>query len=33
MTGASAIPRHWVYDEKQRLVEKSAVMDFSDWHS
>jgi hypothetical protein len=32
MTGASAIPRHWVYDEKQHLVEKSAVMDFSDWY-
>jgi hypothetical protein len=33
MTGASAIPRHWVYNEDGRLVEKSAVMDFSDWYS
>ncbi len=32
MTGASAIPRHWVYNEEQRLVEKSAIMDFADWY-
>ena len=32
MIGASAIPRHWVYNEEQRLVEKSAIMDFADWY-
>lgn len=32
MTGASSIPRHWVYDEDGRLVKKSAVMDFADWY-
>jgi CRP-like cAMP-binding protein len=32
MTGASVIPRHWVYNEEQRLVEKSAIMDFADWY-
>jgi hypothetical protein len=32
MTGASAIPRHWVYNEEHRLVEKSAIMDFVDWY-
>lgn len=32
MTGASAIPRHWVYNEDRRLVEKSAIMDFADWY-
>lgn len=32
MTGASAIPRHWVYDENRHLAQKSAVMDFADWY-
>lgn len=32
MVGASAIPRHWVYDDGGHLVEKSAVMEFKDWY-
>jgi hypothetical protein len=29
--GASRFPRHWIYDDAGRLVEKSAVIDFGDW--
>lgn len=29
--GASAFPRHWFYDESDRLVAKSATIDFGDW--
>jgi hypothetical protein len=32
LAGASAIPRHWVYDENGRLAQKSAVMDFTEWY-
>jgi hypothetical protein len=31
MTGASAFPRHWVYDDAGRLSHKSGLTDFSDW--
>lgn len=29
--GASAFPRHWVYDDRGELVTKSGVLDFGDW--
>jgi hypothetical protein len=29
--GASAFPRHWVYDDLGQLVTKSGVLDFGDW--
>ena len=32
MTGASAFPRHWVYDADGVLVEKSASIDFGRWY-
>ncbi len=31
LIGASPFPRHWVYDDTGRLVEKSAVVDFTTW--
>jgi hypothetical protein len=31
LVGASRFPRHWIYDDAGRLVEKSAVIDFGDW--
>jgi len=31
LTGASAFPRHWVYDEKGQLVAKSGLADFREW--
>jgi hypothetical protein len=31
LVGASAFPRHWVYDHEGRLTEKSAVIDFGKW--
>jgi hypothetical protein len=31
LTGASAFPRHWVYDERGRLVAKSGLADFREW--
>ena len=31
LVGASPFPRHWIYDAEGRLVEKSAVIDFSKW--
>ena len=31
MTGASAFPRHWVYDHQGRLAAKSALADFGQW--
>jgi cyclic nucleotide-binding protein len=31
LTGASAFPRHWVYDEKGQLVAKSGLADFRQW--
>lgn len=32
MVGASTIPRHWLYDDTDRLVEKSALLEFKDWY-
>jgi hypothetical protein len=32
MRGASSFPRHWLYDERGRLVAKSAVIDFDEWY-
>jgi len=31
LVGASPFPRHWIYDEEGRLVEKSGVVDFKTW--
>jgi Cyclic nucleotide-binding domain len=31
MTGASAFPRHWVYDHRGQLVAKSGLADFREW--
>jgi hypothetical protein len=31
VVGASAFPRHWIYDHEGRLVEKSGVIDFGKW--
>jgi hypothetical protein len=31
MTGASAFPRHWVYDHQGKLAAKSALADFDEW--
>src|SRR5213080_2143522 len=32
LAGASPFPRHWVYDAKGELVEKSATIDFETWY-
>jgi len=32
LIGASAFPRHWVYDHDGALVEKSASIDFERWY-
>lgn len=31
LSGASAFPRHWVYDRSGNLTHKSGLMDFKDW--
>ncbi|HUZ38024.1 MAG TPA: cyclic nucleotide-binding domain-containing protein [Streptosporangiaceae bacterium] len=31
LAGASAFPRHWVYDSGRRLVAKSGLIDFGHW--
>ena len=31
LVGASPFPRHWIYDDEGRLVEKSGVIDFGTW--
>ena len=31
LVGASPFPRHWIYDDEGRLVEKSGVIDFGKW--
>jgi len=31
LVGASPFPRHWIYDQDGRLVEKSGVVDFTTW--
>jgi len=32
LTGASPFPRHWVYDDEKRLIEKSGTIDFEQWY-
>ena len=32
LIGASAFPRHWIYDEAGRLAEKSGTIDFERWY-
>ena len=32
LVGASPFPRHWVYDENGKLVEKSGTIDFEKWY-
>jgi Cyclic nucleotide-binding domain len=32
LTGATAFPRHWIYDDAGRLVAKSGLIDFDDWY-
>jgi hypothetical protein len=32
LVGASAFPRHWVYDHEGRLAEKSGTIDFEKWY-
>lgn len=32
LVGASAFPRHWVYDDEGKLVAKSGVIDFDTWY-
>ena len=31
LVGASPFPRHWIYDDEGRLVEKSGTIDFAKW--
>jgi Cyclic nucleotide-binding domain len=31
LVGASPFPRHWIYDDEGRLVQKSGVIDFNKW--
>lgn len=31
LAGASAFPRHWIYDHAGKLVQKSGVTDFAEW--
>jgi hypothetical protein len=32
LVGASPFPRHWVYDDEGRLVQKSGTVDFKTWY-
>jgi hypothetical protein len=32
LIGASSFPRHWIYDSKGSLIEKSGVIDFDKWY-
>ena len=32
LEGASPFPRHWLYDDSGKLVEKSGVIDFAEWY-
>ena len=32
LDGASPFPRHWVYDDSGKLVEKSGLIDFAEWY-
>src|SRR5438034_11456439 len=29
---ASTFPRHWIYDDEGKLVEKSGTIDFAEWY-
>jgi hypothetical protein len=31
LVGASPFPRHWIYDDEGKLVQKSGVIDFNKW--
>jgi hypothetical protein len=31
VTGASTMPRHWIYDDKSDLIAKSGMIDFKGW--
>ena len=31
LVGASAFPRHWLYDANGRITRKSGIIDFADW--
>jgi hypothetical protein len=33
MTGASAFPRHWIYNQAGELAGKSGLTDFADWYA
>jgi hypothetical protein len=32
LVGASPFPRHWIYDNDAKLVEKSGLIDFKEWY-
>jgi hypothetical protein len=32
LAGASPFPRHWIYDQDGKLVQKSGTIDFEDWY-
>jgi Cyclic nucleotide-binding domain len=32
LEGASPFPRHWLYDDSGKLVEKSGTIDFAEWY-
>ena len=32
VTGASAFPRHWIYDGEQNLMQKTGLVDFKRWY-
>src|ERR671934_382883 len=32
LVGASAFPRHWIYDDEGRLVQKAGTIDFRTWY-
>jgi len=32
LEGASPFPRHWLYDDEGKLVEKSGTIDFAEWY-
>ncbi|HYE76525.1 MAG TPA: cyclic nucleotide-binding domain-containing protein [bacterium] len=32
LTGASSVPRHWIYDSGGKLSQKSGLVDFKDWY-
>ena len=32
LIGASPFPRHWIYDQEGKLVQKSGMIDFDEWY-